>query len=214
MTIPAATILDEAAVLLLDVAGRTWSPDDLLGYLNEALSATAFVKPDMYTVQNFVNLAAGVLQNIPDDGVALLDITHNATGRVVTQVDKSLLEEANRFWPASTQELVVEHFTVDPRNPRRFTIFPPSNGYSQVEMLYGAVPPRINYPSEQIPVPDSYQAALVNFVLSRAYAKNAKRQDLTKSAKFWQDWAQMVGMKSQAQIAASPKVDASPGVTS
>lgn len=213
MSITAATILDRAAELLLDTAHRTWSADELLDLLNEALSATALVKHDFYTVQDFVTLAAGVLQTIPDDGVALLDIVRNASGRVVTQVDKSLLEEANRFWPAATQETVIEHFTVDPRNPLRFQVFPPSDGTSSVEMLYGATPPQVMYAAEEIPVPASYQAPLLDFVLARAYSKNSKRQDLTKAANFAQSWARYVGATSQAQLALSPKVASSPGVT-
>ena len=213
MSIVASTILDEAAGLLLDAAHRTWSADGLLDCLNEALSTTALVKHDFYTVQDFVTLAAGVLQVIPEDGVGLLDIVRNANGRVITQVDKSLLEEANRFWPAATQETVIEHYTVDPRNPLRFQVFPPSDGTSSVEMLYGATPPQVMYAAEEIPVPASYRAPLLDFVLARAYAKNSKRQDLTKSANFAQSWARYVGATSQAQLAMSPKVASSPGVT-
>lgn len=213
MTIAAATILDEAASLLIDKSHRAWPAADLLDYLNEALRTTAFVKPDMYTVQNFITLAAGVLQNLPDDGVAFVKLTRNATGRVITQVDEGLLDEASRFWPAGTQELVVEHFTADPRNPRRFTVFPPSNGASSVEILYGAVPPQIMYPTEELPVPSSYHTAFLNFVLAKAYSKNSKRQDLTKSSGYMAQWGQLLGLKSQSQIAIAPKVSALPGTT-
>jgi hypothetical protein len=214
MSITAATILDRAAELLLDTAHRTWPEDELLSLLNEALSATALVKHDFYTVQDFVTLAAGVLQTIPDDGVALLDIVRNETdGRVITQVDKSLLEEANRFWPAATQQAEVEHYTADPRNPLRFQVFPPNDGTGSVEMLYGATPPQVMYAAEEIPVPASYQAPLLDFVLARAYLKNSKRQDLAKAANFAQSWARYVGATSQAQLALSPKVASSPGVT-
>jgi hypothetical protein len=214
VSIAAATILDEAASLLLDRTHRTWPAADLLGYLNEAMRTTAFVKPDFYTVQNFVTLVAGVLQNLPADGVALLKITRNASGRIVTQVDEGLLDEASRFWPAGTQETVIEHYTADPRNPRRFTVFPPSDGTSSIELLYGAVPPQIMYPEEELPVPSSYHTALLNFVLAKAYSKNSKRQDLTKSSGFMQQWGQLLGLKSQAQIAAAPRVTAQQGTTS
>lgn len=214
MTIIAATIIDEASVLLLDTANRTWSRDELLGYLNEALRATAFVKPDLYTTELFVQLTAGVLQKLPDDGLALIDITRNSSGRIITQVDKDLLDESNRFWPAGTQEAVIEHYTADPRNPRRFTVFPPSDGTSMVELLYGAVPPQIMYDTEEIPVPDSYQTTLLSFTMCKAYEKNAKRQDLTKSASYFQRWGQLLGLKSQAQVAISPKVASQPGTTS
>lgn len=213
MTIAASVILDEAAGLLLDATYRTWPAADLLTYLNEALRATAFVKPDMYTVQGFVAMAVGVLQELPEDGVALIDVVRNQNGRVITQVDKGLLEEANRFWPAATRETTLEHYTADPRNPRRFQVFPPSNGTSLVELLYGAVPPTIVSAAEEIPVPDSYQTVLLNFILAKAYAKNSKRQDLVKSNMFMQQWGSLLGLKSGAQLAVSPKVAAQPGVT-
>lgn len=69
------------------------------------------------------------------------------------------------------------------------------------------------YAAEEIPVPASYQAPLLDFVLARAYSKNSKRQDLTKAANFAQSWARYVGATSQAQLALSPKVASSPGVT-
>lgn len=209
----AATILDEAASQLLDAAHRTWPAADLLGFLNEALRATAFVKPDMYTVEGFFTLKAGVLQTLPDDGLALMSITRNASGEIITQVDKDLLDESNRFWPQGTQEGAIEHYTADPRNPRRFTVFPPSDGTSSVEILYGAVPPELYYDTDELPIPDSYQTALVSFVIGKAYEKNGKRQDLTKSSQFRQQWGQLLGLKSQAQIAVAPKVAAQPGTT-
>jgi hypothetical protein len=185
-----------------------------LGYLNEALRATAFVKPDMYTVQTDFTPAAGVLQTLPSDGVALLDITQNLTGRKrsITQVDEGLLEEASRFWPAATQQAEVEHFTADPRNPRRFRVFPPADGTGSVQILYGAVPPQLVYDAEDIPVADSFQTALTNFVLSRAYAKNSKKQDLAKSSFYMQQWGALLGLKSQAQVAVAPRTSQSPGV--
>jgi len=214
MTIAASTIVDEAATLLLDTAHRTWPLAELLGYLNEALRATAFVKPDMYTVEEAFTPTVGVLQNLPSDGVAFMDITQNLIGRKrnVTQADEGLLEEANRFWPAATPQAEVEHFTADPRNPRRFRVFPPADGTGSVQILYGAVPPTIVYDTEDIPVPDSFQTALLDFVLSRAYAKNSKKQDMAKSSFYRQAWAAALGLKSQAQIAIAPHTSQSPGV--
>ncbi len=209
----ASIILDSVSVTLLDRAHRTWTEADLIGFLNEALRGTAGVKADMYTVQAPFTPAAGVLQLLPSDAVGLIDITRNLGGRnrVVTQVDEGLLEEANRFWPAATEQAEVEHFTADPRNPLRFRVFPPNDGAGSIEVLYGAVPPTINYPDDEIQVPDLYQPALTNFMLSRAYAMNSKRQDLAKASYYMQQWGNLVGLKSQSQIAIAPRVSQSPG---
>ena len=214
MPITVETLLSGVSATLLDVARRTWDYPELVGYLNEALRATAFVKPDMYVVQGFVTLTAGIAQELPDGSVALIDISDNeVSGRAITQTDLGLLQEENRFWPAATQEVDAENYAADPRTPRRFYIFPPNDGTGSVRITRGAVPTTLTGSSgEEIPVPDSYQNPLTNFVLAKCYAKNSKRQDLTKSSAYMQQWATMLGLKSQAQVAVAPKVAVSPGV--
>ena len=220
----ATTVLDEVSGILLDVAHRTWSSDELLRYLNEAMRATALVKADFYVVETAMTLDPGPQQNLPGDAVALIDVPRNtynpdasaldgSNGRVITQVDKTLLDESNRFWPAGTRERTVEHYTEDPRNPRRFVVFPPNDGTGVVDVIYGAVPPQIMYVTEELEVVDAYQPVLVDYTLARAYQKNSKRQDLTKSASYMQSWGQKLGLKSNTQIAVAPKVASEPGTT-
>ena len=211
MAIAASVILDNASGILLDVARRTWTLADLLAYLNEALSATAFVKPDMYVLQGFVTPAAGVDQTLPDGSVALINITRNATGRVIAQCDPELLAEANRFWPRATLQAEAENFAADPRDPLRYRIFPPNNGLGSIEVIRGAVPPRITDPADTLAVPASYEHPLTNFVLSRAYSKNSKKADPTKQAYYMQQWGSLLGLKSQAQITVAPHVAQVPG---
>jgi hypothetical protein len=212
MSISTETILDSVSATLLDRSRRTWSRSELVGYLNEALTATANVKPEMFTVQEYVTLVAGNTQQLPAGGIALLDIDQNSTGRVVSQVDDALLDGANRLWPRATQQAEVEHFTADPRAPTRFKVFPPNDGTGSVQILYGAVPAALSGSSgEDIPVTDNYQAPLTNYVLGKAYAKNSKKQDLAKSASYMQQWGMLIGMKSKAQVAVAPKVNVTEG---
>lgn len=215
MTILASVIINSALTTLLDIDRVTFSDDEMLGYLNEALRATAFVKPDMFVVQEFITPAAGVDQTLPAGGIALIDVIRNSNGRIISEVDRQLLDESNRFWNAGTEVVTVEHYTVDPRNPLRYRVFPPNSGAGSIEIVYGAVPATLtatSNSSDEIPVPDSYQNALTNFVLAKAYMKNSKKQDLVKSASAMQDWRTSLGLKAQAQIAISPKVAAEPGV--
>jgi len=215
MAITTETIFDSVSTTLLDVARSTWSHSDLVGYLNEALRATAFLKPDMYSVQGFFPLVVGIAQELPDGGIALIDVTDNeVSGRAVTPCDLSILQQENRFWPAATQEVDVENYAADPRTPRRYYVFPPNDGTGSVRITYGAVPLELTGSSgETLPVPDSYQSSLTNFVLAKCYGKNSKRQDLTKYAGYMNDWRMSLGLKSQAQVAVAPKLSQTPGVT-
>lgn len=207
-----------ARVTLIDAQKNTWTDAELLDYLNQAIRATCFEKPDTNPVRDEVALVAGTKQTLPEGAIALLDIYRNTTssgasGRVVTQVDEGLLEEASRFWPAATQQQEVEHFTADPRDPRRFTVFPPNDGSGVLEMLYGAVPAALTALADALPVPDSYESPLRDFVLAYAYAKNTQRQDLSKTSYYMQQWARKLGIKTNAQMAYAPKVAAAPGTT-
>lgn len=213
MTIAVGPLLDSVSTTLLDTARRTWPLQaDLVPYLNEALAATAALKPDMYTVQEFITLVAGISQVIPAAGVALLDVIQNESGRVVTQVDAGLLDEANRFWPRATQETVVQHFAADPRDPRRFNVTPPNDGTGRVQVLYGAVPgPVTGSSGEDLLLAPSYLAILTNYVLGKAYGKNSKKQDLTKATFYMNQWGTALGLKSKGQVAVAPKVAVSEG---
>lgn len=213
MTVLASTILDRVSSTLLDTAQRTWSQAEKISYVNEALKATAQIHNDFFVVEASFTPAVGAEQVLPDDGVGLIDIPRNTGGRIVTQVDKTLLDEAARFWPASTKEPVVEHFTFDPRNPRRFVLFPPNNGAGAVDMIYGAVPPDVTAPTDVIDVQSSYEPALVQYTLYCCWTKNAKRQDLAKASACYQQWGMLLGMDSKTITAMTPKVAAQQGTT-
>lgn len=208
MTVQVGNIFDSVSITLLDTARRTWTLDELVLYLNEALAATAAAKPDMYPRQEFMTCAAGVTQTIPADGVSLLEVQFNeVSGRVVRQVDRDLLDEANRFWPAATQETDVWEYAADPRDPRRFAVTPPNDGTGSVQVLYGAVPDAVTGSSgETLPVSASFEPIFVEYLLYKCYGKNTKSQDMTKSIAHYQRWASLVGLKAQAQIAVAPKV--------
>lgn len=208
----ASVIVNACRVTLIDAAAATWTDAELLGYLNEAERTVVFYKPDGYTLREYVPMVAGSKQALPEGGIAILDINDNEVAKsVITLVDKDLLYNENRFWPAATQVRDVQHWCADPRDPRRFDVTPPNNGEGSVEILYGAVPPTIAATDQPINLPDSYQYALECFVLSRAYAKNSKKQDLVKSGGYMQEFRQSLGIKSTAQVVVAPKVSESPG---
>lgn len=204
-------IIAPARYTLLDVSGVACSDAELVVYLNEAIRDSVAAKPDIYPVTGEIPLVPGIVQALPVGGVLLIDITHNAdTGRTVSVVDLPLLQEANRFWPAATQQSEVENFAVDPRTPRKFLVSPPNNGAGRVHGTYGGTPAALTATTDTFPLLDLYQPAMTAYVISRAYAKNSKRQDLAKAATYRQQWAQALGAKSVATATTVPRVSQSP----
>ena len=212
MPILASTILGSTRTTLVDEDEVTWSGADLLQCLNEAQRLICQVKRDAYVRRGNVALAVGTNQSLPEDGLAVLDFDHNvASGRVVTMVDKDLLDEANRWWPAATREADAQHWCADPRDPKRFAVTPPNDGTGVLEGIYGAIPPEITDPGEPIGLGDNYESPLIFLVLSRAYAMNTKRFDTAKSDNYLQRAMALIGTGSQSQVAVAPRVSESQG---
>jgi hypothetical protein len=198
---------------LLDSAKVTWPDNTLLEALAQAQRTVCFWKPDAYTRREWVPMVQGTNQDLPDDGIALLDVSQNQyTGRRITLVDDELLDETNRFWPVTNIQRDVEHFSADPRNPRRFNVAPPNDGTGEVLILYGAVPPDLTSLSNTIALVDTYEYVLKCLTVAEAYRKNSKKQDLTKSAALIQEARASLGIKSQGQVAVAPKVSVSEGM--
>lgn len=215
MAVSVETVINNVARTLLDTAFRTWSRAEHVANLNVAQRLICGdYKLDAYPKREFVTMVAGIAQDLPADGTALIEITDNeASGRSVTQTDLAILQEENRFWPAATQQTEVENYAADPRTPRKFYVFPPNDGSGSVRITYGAIPPELTGSSgENIALSDAYQYPIERIMLSMAFAKNSVRQDLSKSQAFINEARLALGLKSQGQVAVAPKTSQSPGV--
>jgi hypothetical protein len=211
MILVSVIVTDQARRILVDAAKVTWLDADLIAALNEGMRATQAVKPDFYTVRDIIDLTAGIAQDLPEGGTALLDITSNVgSGQVVEQCDLAMLQAVNRFWPADDQTLDIDNFATNVKEPTRFFVTPPNNGYGRVNASWGAVPPLVSSLTDELPVLEIYQTPLLNFVLGRAYAMNTKKQDITKATYYMNEWGKALGLKTQAQIAIAPKVTDTP----
>jgi hypothetical protein len=207
----ASVIVNACRVTLIDVAAVTWSDAELLGYVNKARRTTALLKPDSFTVNGFVPMVAGTRQQLPAGGIAILDCGENqVSGRVATLVDRDLLNHVNRFWPTTTPEVDVKHWCADPRDPTRFDVAPPNDGTGSLEVLYATTPQDVEL-DQDIGFSGAYQHAFECFVLSCAYAKNTKRQDLAKSSAYMQEYRALLGVKNAAQAAMAPRVGGNQG---
>ena len=213
MTIPVDQELDKARADLVDGNAVTWSEDDLLECLNEAIRATCALRPDAYVITGAISLVAGTIQNLPAGAISLFDLSENTSSpnKSITQVDQALLDEAYRFWPGNTQQAEVDHYCFDPRDKTQFRVYPPNDGSGEVTGSYGATPDAVTM-SDVIPLGDQYEPALYARLLAAAYRKDTQRRDLGKVQGYMAQWAQLLGGSAQADRAVAPKVDVSEGV--
>ncbi len=213
MALVASDIVNDVRSILLDDDSVEWSDADLLGIVSDAGRLLSNYKPDAYTKLEFFDLIAGTNQSIGSrygepvtDAIVVLDVGPNEVSqRAVTLVDKALLDTENRFWAASTPEVDAQHWTADPRDPRRFQVTPPNDGTGSVEILYGAAPPQLDAMADPIVFADTYKYALTAFSLHRAYAEQSRKGDSAKSQQWLQNGLRAIGITSVAQTALIPK---------
>lgn len=205
-----SVIVDNSRLTLIDASKVTWGDDELTAYGNEAIRSICQVKRDAHTRREYIPLVAGIKQQLPAGGIAVLDGGPNeASGRICTQVDRELLDAENTYWPAATRETDAQHWAADPRDPTRFDVTPPNDGSGSVEFLFGAVPDPVAY-GGTFPLLDVYSFPVEVFILARALSKQTRRQDPAKAMAYMQQFNQLIGLGSAAQIAVAPKTGDTP----
>lgn len=205
--ITARSIIDTVSVTLQDSSNVRWTRPELLGYLNDGQREIVLAKPDSYAKNTTMPMVAGTKQTIPPDGIMFMRLTRNmgvngaAPGRVVREIEMRILDEQRVDWHYAAPNQVAELFCRVDQDPKRFYVFPPQPAAnpSQMEIIYSAVPPDVADESNPITLDDIYKTPLIQYVLYRAYTKDADyaRQDAAGGTAY-KTFASLIGLKVQA----------------
>lgn len=202
-------LVARANKVLVDNGYVRWPKDELLGWLNSALSALCQRRPDANSVTELVTLAAGTKQAIPAAGERLLTVHRNAAGRPVTKIEREYLDDQNSGWHTEPASAVIYHYAYDDRTPAVFWVYPPANAGVQLEISYAKPAPVVSVSNwdtdvQVIPVADSWVEPLLDYMLYRAFSKDAKHGNQSRSANHYQAFRQAIGEDTQADISMSP----------
>ncbi|MHB0820124.1 phage adaptor protein [Stutzerimonas stutzeri] len=166
--------------------GVRWTDQELLGWLNEAYSAVILIQPAANALNVEMDCAAGSKQRIPVDGERLLSVVRNTAaasgGMAVTPTTRASLDLARRGWHGEAPALAIEQFVFEASDPQHFYVYPPATAGARLEIIYAAVPEphdadqASSDASGKIRLGDEYAPALVDYVLFRAYSKDAEGQ--------------------------------------
>lgn len=169
--ITAQTIINRARVILQDPDKVRWTDDELLGWLNDAQREICVYKPDAYVVSENLALATGTKQAIPAGGVTLITVIKNGQGSAVRLIDKRILDEQIPAWHSQAATQAISNFMFDPRDQKRFYVYPPAANGAAVEIVYAKSPTDVLV-NAAILVDDVYVNAIIDFILYRAYSKD------------------------------------------
>ncbi len=219
MTYPAQTIIKDAQVVLQDLGGVRWPATELVGYLNAGQNALVQARPDQNAVVRAFEPIEGAVQTLPVDALTFIDIAGNTSGkqRSIRKVESKTLDDVDRDWHSMLPASVFVHFCHDTRFPRQFLLYPPAKppgSGASVDLVHSVAPTPVpaaggmpfSTVTGNIGLADNWAGALLNYVLGRAYAKDAEYgNNATKSATYLGAFASEVSGQAQIANAVKPK---------
>lgn len=179
-------IISRVRKILTDEGAIRWTDAELILWLNDAQTEIVLYKPDAGAVNATVTLVTGTKQTLPSAGNRLLGVVRNMSassggdgGRVIRAVSREILDSQEPNWhdPAVTGSAAhgttQKHYCYDEQDPTVYYVFPGVSGSSYIEIVYSAVPDDVAS-GDDIGVADIYGNAIIDYILYRAFQKEAE----------------------------------------
>lgn len=190
-------IVRRAERILNDDAAIRWTRLELQDWINDAYKEIVMARPDSNAQTATVLLAAGTRQKLTDvaninlpSALRVIDVIRNMAAtsdkRSIRLVDRAVLDDQMPLWHAAAPAVTIAHWMFDLRTPKEFLVYPPATALAQVELSYSSVPaphalssdalnPAAGTPdTTTISLDDIYANAILDYLLYRAYSKDAE----------------------------------------
>lgn len=220
MAMTAQNVIDEAVGQYNDSINAATSDynriliADWIRYLNSALRSLVLARPDSSVKTTAVQLTANTTkQSLPTEAFRLIDISRNmgtdglSPGRIITPIDREVLDLTNRLWHQGTVRTYIDHFCYDNQNPRIFYVTPPVHGSTAVyvEMSYSWLPTTITAVGDAIVVDDVFANPLIAWMLYRAFTVDDEEVNFGKGQAMMQEFFNLLNLEVQAGVNVSPE---------
>lgn len=189
-TLTGTNIIDRARLTLQDSSGVRWTDAELLIYINDAQREIVNFRPEATATHANLQLSTGTEQTLPSGGLRLIKVTRNMSGtasdatgaKSIRIVEEDLLNSIEPDWHdptvtgSSAHGSIIKNYLFDPDDPKKFYVYPgvASGSNAYVELIYSKLPTNLSSVSSTIDLEDTYGNAILNFVLYRAYLKDAE----------------------------------------
>lgn len=213
-TVTTQSIIDKAEILLQDTTNVRWSSTELLDWLNDGQREVALHKPESTaTNESFALTQNSTKQTIPALGLTFIRLTRNmganglAPGKAIRIVSREVLDAQNPDWHTEISAGYIKHYTFDPLDPKTFYVYPkaPATGL-YVEIVYSKAPTNASAGSA-ISVDDTYANALLDYVMFRAYSKDAEyAQNGQLAVSYYTSFANSIGLNTSKALERNPNL--------
>lgn len=226
MAITGQNLADKAWIVVQDTAGAggvRWPEDEILGWINDAQREIVLYHPQASTTTLTRAVVAGTRQALSDllevtdpAGIRILDVVRNMTnagvpGRAIRGIPREVLDAQRPEWHSETGTAIL-HWMYDPRDTKSFFVYPALSAalitaVAKIEFVYSSSPADLADIGSYISIDDVYSNTILNYVLFRAYSKDAEyAQNVQLSQSYYQLFLSSLTAKSALDSATKPTV--------
>ena len=196
---------------MVDTTKTRWPYSELLTWYNDAVLAVVNRRPDA-SIKNidFTITPDSSKQTLPDDGLRWMDIVANvASGKPVRKTKRMQLDDQVPNWHKTTGPEVAS-YVFDERDPKTIYIYPQPATAVDLNIFYTVAPSPVEITDfdtddTTMSVDDSYLNAIVDFMLYRAYSKDADyAANAQRASQHYQVFQAELGDKTGVDSAFNP----------
>lgn len=213
MTVAVNDLIDKAEIILQDTTNVRWTAVELIGWLNNGQNEIVLYKPDASVTNAAVVCIEGTKQTIPAaTGIRLIDVVRNmgtngtTPGNAVRLISREILDAQVPGWHSVTGSATAQHYIFDDRDPKNFYVYPPqpSSSFGYLELVYSSSPTAAAADGN-IALDDVYQSVLLDYILYRAYQKDADyASNDARSKGYYQAFLQALGIMDKVEQVNDP----------
>lgn len=221
-TITADKLYARAQRILQDTTSIRWPTSELLDWLDDGMLEVTLLRPEASITNSTIAMTANsTKQTLPAAALQLIKVTRNmgaagsTPGAAIRLVSMDILDSQNPNWHTDTAAAAVKHYMFDPRDPKTFYVYPQPNSTYHLEVVYSSAPTKVTRsgaaPNETstsaISVDDIYANALLDYMLYRAYSKDATfAQNSQLAVAHYAAFQNSLGVKTQNEMVRNPNV--------
>jgi hypothetical protein len=216
----AGDIITRCGRILLDTANTRWPVAELIDYINDAMQQIVLFRPDANAKNENMPLVTGTKQVIPAGGIRLLRVTRNmgangtTPGSAIREVSRLALDaELDDWHSANNYGTSVKHYVFDDVDPSTFYVYPglQAGQNAFIEIIYSANPAKATTSGSTLALKDQYINPIVDWVLYRAYSKDADfAGNLNRAHAHLQSFANELQITMRMEWASSSRSERAP----
>ena len=172
------------------------------------MRAVILARPDAGASLETISCVPGARQVLPDGVIQLLDVICLSDGSAVRPLSREVLDAQYPEW--LTMKGIPECFISNDLSPRVFWLFPAPDKEISIDAVVSRIPEAVYVLTQDddtpVPLEDAYVNPLVDWMLFRAFSKDAAGgAESGLAAQHYQSFVEQLGIKQGADSALSAR---------